>query len=137
MHFHAHLDVVADGRPVTVPAYVGIDQGERRISPLHTHSDSGILHVEAEEDEAVTLGQFLTQWGVRASKTCIGAYCAPEDPIDVYVDGVKQAGPAVDLVIKANAQIALILGPPPAQIPATYDCASSKESSSCRDIPQP
>lgn len=135
VHFHAHLDVFDHGEAVKVPASIGIDLAAQRISPMHTHFDTGIIHVEAEADEPVTLGQFLTEWGVRVDDDCIGDVCPPE-PIGLYVNGQKQPGPVDEFVIKPNLEIALVLGAPPATIPATYDCSRSPQDA-CDQIPQP
>src|SRR5690348_2649465 len=40
LHIHSHLDVFVDGKPVTVPAEIGIDLARQQISPLHTHDTS-------------------------------------------------------------------------------------------------
>ncbi|MFD0361125.1 hypothetical protein ACFQZZ_06635 [Nocardia sp. GCM10030253] len=62
-HYHAHLEVIVYGHPVTVPALVGIDEARMMGSPMHTHDASGIVHLESGEDIPFTLGQFFTQWG--------------------------------------------------------------------------
>lgn len=50
-HYHAHLDVLVDGKAVTVPAEIGFSFGAdgrpNGISALHTHDTTGILHIEA------------------------------------------------------------------------------------------
>lgn len=135
VHFHSHLDVFHNGTPVKVPNNIGIDFETQRISPLHTHYESGIIHVEAEEDEPVTIGMFLTEWGVRNDADCIGDICGA-DKIALFVNGQKITGPARNYVITPNLQIALVLGTPPATIPATYDCAANPQDA-CDKIPQP
>lgn len=134
VHFHSHLDVFDNGESVEVPANIGIDFVRQRISPLHTHQNSGIMHVEAADDTDVTLGQFVTEWGVRIEGDCIGDVCAP-DPIALYVNGVKQTGVPTEFVIKPNLEIALVLGTPPEKIPSTYDCTKFPEDA-CDKIPQ-
>ena len=57
------------------------------VSPLHTHDESGVLHVENDAERRITLGQFFTEWGVRFSPDCVGGYCAPDKPHQVYVNG--------------------------------------------------
>jgi hypothetical protein len=138
VHFHAHLDVIADKEPVPVPVYIGIDLQNRLIAPMHTHTGSGIIHVEAAKDDALTLGQFLTEWGIKATKSCIAAYCESRGEVAVYVDGVRQDGPAIDLVIKGDTEIALVLGPGPVDVPAFYDCTlAGAEASTCQNFPRP
>lgn len=135
MHFHSHLDVFYNGEAVTVPNNVGIDIQAQRISPLHTHYDSGIIHVEAEVDEPVTLGQFLTEWGVRNDAKCIADICDAAQ-IRLFVNGEEQTGVARDFVITPNLQMALVLGDPPEIIPSTYDCSANPQDA-CDEIPQP
>ncbi|MFQ6330777.1 hypothetical protein ACLMAL_32215 [Nocardia sp. CWNU-33] len=71
-HYHAHLDVFVDGRQITVPALIGIDDVARRGSPLHTHDTSGIIHIESETDIPFTLGQFFTEWDEPLTATQVG-----------------------------------------------------------------
>lgn len=132
VHYHAHIDVFHNGEPVDVPAGIGVDFKAKRISPLHTHYPTGVIHVEAEEDEIFTLGQFLTEWGLRQSADCIADICAPA-PMEVYVNGEKQDVPVSELQIRPDIQIALILGTPPAEIPAGYTCVDQQDA--CPDIP--
>jgi hypothetical protein len=68
-------------RRVIVRRVVGRDQP--RISPLHTHDGTGIIHTESTDPEPNTLGQFFVEWCVELSVTCVGEHCAPT-PIAVY-----------------------------------------------------
>ena len=81
MHFHPILTITADGKPMTVPGQIGIDpalwkdhsldqygmqamsDGMSSMAPLHTHDDSGTIHVESNTIRNYTLGQFLDNWG--------------------------------------------------------------------------
>ncbi len=119
VHYHAHLNVFHDGERVTVPANIGIDYQRGVISPLHTHDDSGLIHVEALVDEPVTVGQLLTEWGLRIADDCIADTCPPAE-IALYVSGAKQNGPATEHVFKSQEEITLTLGPPPTKIPSVY-----------------
>jgi hypothetical protein len=40
VHIHQHLDIYVDGRPVPVPALIGIDPAVG-FAPLHVHDTSG------------------------------------------------------------------------------------------------
>ncbi|MCH6469082.1 hypothetical protein [Sinomonas terrae] len=116
----------ADGKAITVPAEVGFSFGTdgqpNGISALHTHDESGIVHIEAPTAGLTyTLGQFLTEWGVLdgTSTTPGGAHSSAAD-WQVYVNGSKQAGSPKDVVLKPHEEIALVHGAPPATIPASY-----------------
>src|SRR3989304_3495456 len=49
------------GEPVPVPEATGIR--DNCIFWLHTHDSTGLLHIEAPEQRAFTLGQFFAIWG--------------------------------------------------------------------------
>jgi hypothetical protein len=119
-HVHAHLDVYVNGKKSPVPASIGINDGAY-LTELHTHDGSGIIHVEAGETFPYTLGQFVSVWGVRLSKQCIGGYCAtPSKPLRFYLDGKLSLGNPNDLVLKNHEEIAIVYGKPPKKIPKTF-----------------
>lgn len=132
LHFHTHLDVFVDGRPVPVPGSIGIGP---EPSSLHTHSPSGILHIEADDPDATfSLGDLFALWGVRLSGSCVGAYCRPEADVAVYVDGQPLSGPLDEILLDPYEEIAVVIGTPPDSIPSSYDCstASREERFSCQ-----
>jgi hypothetical protein len=120
-HIHQHLDIFVNGKHITVPALIGIYDGQY-ITELHTHDTSGVMHVESPNKRAFTLGQFFGVWGVRLDKNCIGGYCKPKTPWRVYVNGLNQPGNPADLVLKAHQEIAMVIGSKrPKNIPSTYN----------------
>jgi hypothetical protein len=139
---HAHLDVLVNGRPVTVPAGIGIniaDPGVHRapnpsggtsyggiqlcarpcISPLHTHDTTGVLHTESATVTPNRLGQLFTEWGVRLDGSCVGGYCRPRAPVAVFVAGKRYTGDPRQIGLADRREIAIVIGSPPSQIPAT------------------
>ncbi|MFL6362169.1 MAG: hypothetical protein ACJ709_01830, partial [Nitrososphaeraceae archaeon] len=69
-HNHAHLDIFINGQPYTVPSQVGIVPS-KCIYWLHTHDDSGIIHIESPVTRNFTLGQFFDIWKKKLSNTQI------------------------------------------------------------------
>jgi hypothetical protein len=74
MHIHPQTSISVNGQPTIVPENVGIDNtlwkdhsldkyGMQGMSPLHTHDNSGILHVESTVNRDYTLGEFVNVWG--------------------------------------------------------------------------
>jgi hypothetical protein len=81
IHIHPHLNITDNGKRLTVPAQIGIDpslwkdhsldkngmqamsDGMSGMAPLHTHDNSGIIHVESSVKRNYTLGEFLNIWG--------------------------------------------------------------------------
>ncbi len=122
-HIHAHLDVFVAGRPVIVPAGIGIDPAGRFISPIHTHDATGVIHVESPVVRKFTLGQFFGVWGVRLGGGCLGEYCSGSgSSLRVYADG-KPVGDPSGLVLAAHQEIVVAFGTLaqlPRPVPASY-----------------
>jgi len=141
-HVHAHLDVFVNGQRVRIPGGIGIDITDpavRRfvvegapdyggikgcprpcISPLHTHNVTGVIHIEAPTKTSFTLGQFFREWGVRLDGSCVGGYCRPASSVVVFVDGKRQTGSPGGIPFLDHHEVAIVIGTPPARIPATY-----------------
>ena len=67
-HIHAHLASFINGNRTDVPTNIGIDVADQIGSPMHTHDDSGVIHVEAaQRSDAFTLGGFSTS-GVSSTR---------------------------------------------------------------------
>ncbi len=119
VRFAVHLDVIVDGRPVTVPSGIGVDLTARRVAPLYTSDDSGIVHVATNSDQDVfTLGQFFDEWQVRLSRGRLGGLRAA--PVTVFLDGSRAAGAPGSVLLTPHLQIAVTYRPGPAPVPATY-----------------
>lgn len=126
VHYHAHLDLLVDGKPVPVAAGIGIDESARKISPLHTHDTTGVVHIESANNSEFTLGQLFTEWDVRLNAHCIGGLCAGGNDgaqLRVAVDGQPYQGDPGRIVFKAHQEIAIQYGPPSSMKtpPASYD----------------
>jgi hypothetical protein len=122
-HIHAHLDVLDNGRPVTVPAEIGIDATQQQISPVHTHDTTGIIHVESPVRSTFTLGQFFTEWRVSLSAHGIGGLEAGRgNAVRAYVDGKLRSGDPAAIVLHEHDEIALVYGPASRtpQVPGSY-----------------
>jgi hypothetical protein len=119
-HIHAHLDVIVDGNAVPVPAYIGIDLIHQRITPLHTHDFSGIVHIESPDQSQFTLGQFFTEWGVRLGQGCVAGSCAPT-PTEVVVNGTPVSGDPAAVVFHRHDEVAVVVGTPPSNVPQRFN----------------
>jgi hypothetical protein len=131
-HVHSHLDVFVNGELVPVPAFLGIniaDPGLQAgeacadpcIAPLHTHDDTGVVHIESAETRSFTLGQLFAEWGVALDDSCVGGYCEPDTSIAVYVDGQPYDASPAGIPLLDRQEIAIVIGTPPPAIPASYD----------------
>jgi hypothetical protein len=106
-HVHAHVTVYVNGQFVEVPGLIGIDPGGAFISPLHTHTNDGIVHIESPRKQDFHLTQFLTEWGVSP------------DGFVAYINGQKQPDVASVLLVD-KIEITLVAGAVPTGIPSAY-----------------
>ena len=73
VHYHSHVDIFVDGQPEPVASSIGRED-QSLFSPLHTHSTSGLIHIEAPEEQDFTVAMLFTEWGVRLTSDCIGGF---------------------------------------------------------------
>jgi hypothetical protein len=115
VHYHTHLDIIANGAEVTVPGGIGfvVSHGqETGITVLHTHDPSGVLHIESATREPYTLGQVFTEWGVALSATQLGGLHADGTHVlAAFVNGRRFTGDPATLVLEPHLEIALWYGP--------------------------
>ena len=78
-HDHVTLQIFIDGNPYTVESAIGIQTdicngNENNMHTVHTHDDTGKLHVELNEPGNVSLGVFFDIWGHHFNETGIFDY---------------------------------------------------------------
>jgi hypothetical protein len=124
VHIHTHLDVIINGSPVQVPADIGVDEAHGKISPLHSHDTTGVIHVESPTKPATfTLGQFFAEWQVSLGADHVGGLVADTTHhLKAYVNGQPYAGNPADIVLAAHDEIALVYGTDAQQtnVPSSY-----------------
>jgi hypothetical protein len=124
-HFHSHLDLFVNGQRTPVAANIGIDETSGEMSELHTHDDSGILHIEAPTaDKTYTLGQLFSEWQVRLDATSIGGLKADANSaVRAYVDGKPVSGDPGRIELMPHQEIALFYGAKNAKFtpPSSYN----------------
>jgi hypothetical protein len=122
-HIHSWLHVYVDGKAVTVPVDIGLDQSTGTFSPLHTHDTSGIIHMEADRTYPFTIGQVFAVWGVEFTNDQLGPYkSGGGKQLQVYVNGNRITDP-VDYVMHEHDNIAVGYGKPgsfPSEPPANF-----------------
>ena len=114
-HEHAHLTIVVRGQLRVVPASIGITATS--ICWLHTHDTSGIIHVEAGDARALTLGDFFAVWSQPLSAAALdGERAGSGESVQATVDQLPEAGDLPAIVLTNHEDIVLQLGPPFLQI---------------------
>jgi hypothetical protein len=118
-HIHSGLDVFVNGVQQQVPSNIGILSSPSCLYWLHTHSEDGIIHVEAPGTREFTLGQFLDIWQQTNST---GFFDSVTDmPATAYVDGQRFEGDYRTIPLESLREIVLTYGTPPEDIPSDHD----------------
>ena len=100
LHIHSQLTILADGQNVVVPANIGIKSA--CLYWLHTHDDSGTVHIESPTQRDFTLGEFLDMW----KQTQPGTYKFDQNTVtSVTVNGKTYADDYRSLVFVDDDKI--------------------------------
>lgn len=140
-HIHTHVAFFWNGKPVTIPAYIGIPfsqdvAGNYCYYWLHTHATTNVVHIEAPSSGTYTLGQFVDIWHYTAlwdSQSTIantpnvdGSFAdalrkAKTSQVHVYVGAKEVNTPWRDLTFADHKNITVELGTPLKPPVATFD----------------
>ncbi len=127
-HYHAHLTLIYRGQPAYVSDSVGRPSG--CFYWMHTHSTSGIIHIEAPKDAAsrsFTLGDFFAVWDQPLTKKKVATFdIGKNDQLKVWVDGKPYSGDPARVVLKSHTHVVVEIGPPFTDPPPTFDWSSAE-----------
>ena len=114
-HVHTHLSVFLNGEALAIPTHLGIVQTGASTTcyyNIHTHDQSGKIHVEAPAAALFTLGQLFAIWGQPLDTTNVGGITGM--PIVVYVTdaGVvkKETGDWHSIELKSHREVTIQIG---------------------------
>lgn len=110
-HYHSHITLIVDGRNTIIPLELGFDRQAQVFSPVHTHDERGVIHVEADEkDFRATIGDVFDVWGVRLNDQCVGGFC---NGVKFYVNG-QEVAQGRDYELQSHDAVTVVEGTPPA-----------------------
>jgi hypothetical protein len=121
-HIHAKLAIFINGQNYTVPALIGITN--HCFYWLHTHDQSGIIHIESPINRTYHLGEFFDIWKQKLSNNQILNHTANSaNPLNTYINGTKVPNGTNyrDIPLHAHDVITIVYGKPPSSIPAKAD----------------
>jgi len=136
-HIHAHLQIYVNGQQKLIPYGVGIVPpyqlerpnsssyfvgGGSKFYYLHTHDETGVIHVESPTKQQYTLGDFFNVWGQTLSSSQVGP---DKGTVTVYVDGAKYTGDPTKITLTSHKEIQLDVGKVVA--PQKFDWTGSNE----------
>ena len=128
-HIHAHLAIYVNGEQKLIPYGVGIVPpyqlqtipagnpsagssfvgGGSKFYWLHTHDETGVIHIESPKQETFTLGQFFDEWGQQLGPDVVGP---AHGHVTVLVNGKVFTGNPRDVPLTKHAEIQLEVGTP-------------------------
>jgi hypothetical protein len=134
LHIHPWLRIFVNGQRVVIPPAIGIKNPVQEsggfwtgganscFEPVHTHDDSGVIHIESPTNTNYTLGDFFDIWSqtyawanvsnahrqiVFSSNDLFGFTTNSTSTLSVLVDGVKSSqttGLVLNTLDYCNAQ---------------------------------
>ncbi|WP_165845488.1 hypothetical protein [Streptacidiphilus pinicola] len=121
-HIHSHLQVFVDGKQTTIPYGMGIVPplqlqqqqdgtpfvaGGSKFYFLHTHDESGIIHVESPTEQQYNLGNLFDLWGQALTSSNIAGH---QGQLTVFVDGKPYTGDPRAIQFKNLEKIQIDVG---------------------------
>ena len=119
-HIHAHVTMYVNGTKTPIPANVGIAPDSSCLYWLHTHDDSGVIHIEAPEGVSATFGNFLDIWGQRFLQVGYPSQLSDATGWQVYVNGKPFRGNFHTIPLQSHTLITLAYHSPGIQPDTTY-----------------
>jgi hypothetical protein len=120
-HIHAHLTIYVNGVQKAIPYGIGIVPpwqtngsgtstfvtGGSKFYYLHTHDETGVIHIESPNQVTYSLGDFFAVWGQPLSTSQVGP---AKGTVYTYVNGKKYSGNPADITLTAHENIQLNVG---------------------------
>jgi hypothetical protein len=124
-HVHTHLAIFKDGQSLALPMNIGLP-GQCNYE-MHTHDQTGIIHIETPNLKSFTLGKFFDVWGQPLTATNVAgitgtvvAYINDNGDVRRYMGDMR----AIELT--SHRSITLQIGTPVSTLP-TYTWASEAQ----------
>lgn len=113
MHIHPEVEIIIDGEKRPIPTDIGI--APNCMKALHTHDESGQLHVEYPTPQDFKLADFFAVWGQPFNQNQILDKTADaEHKISMSVDG-QPSQEFERLILKDQQKIQIKFEKKPAQ----------------------
>ena len=103
MHIHPVVHIFIMGAEQKIPANAGISANFMHV--IHTHDDTGTIHVESPQAFAFKLRDVFIVWGKNFNQTCIFQYCVDESHTLMMTVNGEPSNEYENLVLKDGDQI--------------------------------
>jgi hypothetical protein len=116
-HHHVHLSLFVNGVQYAIPRGTGMkNPGQAPFIYhadcfyfLHTHDETGIIHIEPPGPDIYSLHQYFALWGMKLSTTNVAGY---KGAVTVFVDGTQENVDPNTIKFSPYEQITLEVGTP-------------------------
>ncbi len=122
LSFHTHLSILVNNEPLTIPRYLGASRRPPThcFYTIHTHEESGLIHVTPAAPGVFTLGQLFQIWRQPLSNTNVAGFTGM--PVEIFVtdDGVVTRVDEADwsnIELLDHREITIGIGTPLEEIP--------------------
>jgi len=109
-HIHVHLKIVINGEQVKIPANVGVTSS--CTLPVHTHDDTGEIHIESPFVYPFNLKDFFLVWGQPFNNTQIMQYKVDSTHLLKMTVNGQQNTEFENYVFHDGDEIVITYGPP-------------------------
>lgn len=122
IHLHPWLTITINGKNVTVPPGIGIQNpanvgtydnypvfgggSNSCFEPVHTHDASGIIHIESPTNANYTLGEFFTEWSLAYQYAVVNGSHEPIVFNNTDILGYKVNGSSTSLKLIVDGKTA-------------------------------
>lgn len=118
-HVHAHLSIYKNGQWLALPKNIGILSN--CDYEMHTHDQTGIIHIETPSIKNFTLGAFFDIWGQPLTSTNVAGVTGD---VVAYIndngESRRYMGALRDIVLTSHRDITLQIGTPAVSTLSTY-----------------
>jgi hypothetical protein len=116
-HHHVHLSLFVNGEQIAIPRGTGMEdpsQGHYIYHAecfywLHTHDETGIIHMEAPTSRFYDLHDYFYEWGEPLTPTNVAGYTGA---VTVFINGVQQSVDPRTIQFNPYEEITLEIGTP-------------------------
>ena len=126
MHIHAHLTMYINGAKSLLPALVGIPTDASSGSTvcfywLHTHDQTGVVHIEAPVNETFELGQFLDVWDHQFQSLGFPSELLLNTGWKIWLDGKVYNGNLASVPLNAHQLVTIAYNSPDVKPDTSYN----------------
>jgi hypothetical protein len=124
VHYHAHVSIYINGTAVQIPANVGISTISTEATCfywMHTHTDDGIIHIEAPSQQPYTLGNFFHIWSEQFPQLGYLLQLGDSHGWTAYVNGQPYKGDFRSIPLQSHMLVTLVYNSPNAKPDIVYN----------------